>query len=26
MYALAAYQLSQAIKDHYKSPTLDWGD
>jgi len=27
MYALAAYQLSRAIKDRYKAPaTLDWGD
>ena len=29
MYALAAYQLSQAIKDRYQipqSPILDWGD
>ncbi len=26
MYALAAYQLGQAIKERYSSPPLDWGD
>jgi membrane-bound lytic murein transglycosylase B len=26
MYALAAYQLGQAIKSRYQGPTLDWGD
>jgi len=26
MYALAAYQLGQAIKDRYQNPILNWGD